>query len=139
MFNYSGDFPFLWDEITLPIKYGSDYRLARTLFEQTLLETTGDYSAKAKTSWLGLIEQYRIDPTELDPRVYLAADDNWITLRYAVDYKRHRITKDLLFTRVLDDIQRSQSRVALASATVHLVEAPELKVALVRSQGTTQS
>lgn len=61
MFNYSGDFPFLWDEITLPIKYGSDYRLARTLFEQTLLETTGDYSAKAKTSWLGLIEQYRID------------------------------------------------------------------------------
>ncbi len=31
VFNYSGDFPFLWDEIMVPIKYGSDYRLARQL------------------------------------------------------------------------------------------------------------
>jgi small-conductance mechanosensitive channel len=29
VFNYSGEFPFLWDEIKVPIKYGSDYHLAR--------------------------------------------------------------------------------------------------------------
>jgi len=29
VFNYSGDFPFLWDKIMIPIKYGSDYREAR--------------------------------------------------------------------------------------------------------------
>ena len=31
VFNYSGDFPFLWDEITLPVKYGSDWKLAREM------------------------------------------------------------------------------------------------------------
>ena len=108
VFNYSGDFPFLWDEITVPVKYGSDYRLARTIFHQLLMEITGNYSAQGKVSWAGLIQQYRVDPTELDPRVFLTANDNWMefTLRYVVDYKKRRITKDLIFTRLLDEIEQ---------------------------------
>ncbi len=31
VFNYSGDFPFLWDEITLPVKYGSDWKQAKEM------------------------------------------------------------------------------------------------------------
>ena len=31
VFNYSGDFPFLWDEIVLPVRYGSDWKLAREM------------------------------------------------------------------------------------------------------------
>ncbi len=31
VFNYSGDFPFLWDELTLPVRYGSDWELARNI------------------------------------------------------------------------------------------------------------
>jgi hypothetical protein len=52
-----------------------------------------------------LIQQYRVDPTELDPRVFLTANDNWMefTLRYVVDYKKRRLTKDLIFTRLLDE------------------------------------
>ena len=33
VFNYSGDFPFLWDEITIPVKYGGDHRLARKILK----------------------------------------------------------------------------------------------------------
>lgn len=29
VYNYSADFPFVWDEITVPIKYGGDHNLAR--------------------------------------------------------------------------------------------------------------
>jgi small-conductance mechanosensitive channel len=133
VFNYSGDFPFLWDEITVPVKYGSDYRLARTIFHRVVRDITGNYSTQGKVSWAGLIQQYRVDPTELDPRVFLAANDNWMefTLRYVVDYKKRRITKDLIFTRLMDEIEQTGGRVALASTTFHLVEAPELKVSLV--------
>lgn len=135
VFNYSGDFPFLWDEITIPVKYGSDHRLARSIFQQVLAELTGEYSTQAKNSWPGLIQQYRVDPAELDPRVFLTANDNWMEfkLRYVVDYKKRRLTKDLLYTRMLDEIESTNGRVALASATFHLVEAPELKVTLVES------
>lgn len=135
VFNYSGDFPFLWDEITVPVKYGCDYRLARELFERTLSHTTGDYTQQAKSSWANLIQQYRVEPAELDPRVFLAANDNWMefTLRYVVDYKKRRVTKDLLFTRILGEVESTNGRVALASATFHLVDAPELTVKLVDS------
>jgi len=133
VFNYSGDFPFLWDEITVPVKYGGDYRLARDIFQRVLGEITGEYSGQAKASWAELIQQYRVDNTEIDPRVFLVANDNWMefTLRYVVDYKKRRIVKDILFTRVLDEIERTEGRVALASATFHLVEAPEIKIRLV--------
>ncbi len=32
VFNYSGDFPFLWDEIKIPVQFGSNYDKARKLF-----------------------------------------------------------------------------------------------------------
>lgn len=133
VFNYSGDFPFLWDEIAVPVKYGCDYRLSRDIFKRILVEVTGDYATQAKASWTELIYQYRVDPTEIDPRVFLVANDNWMefTLRYVVDYKRRRITKDQLFTRILEEVDQTNGRVALASATFHLVEAPEIKVQLV--------
>jgi small-conductance mechanosensitive channel len=133
VFNYSGDFPFLWDEITIPVKYGCDHRLARSIFQRVLVELTGDYSTQAKHSWAGLIHQYRVDPAEIDPRVFLTANDNWMEfkLRYVVDYKKRRLTKDLLYTRSLDEIDGTEGRVALASATFHLVETPEIKVKLV--------
>lgn len=133
VFNYSGDFPFLWDEITVPIKYGSDYRLARELFQRVIIEVTGTYTEQAKVSWMALIQQYRVEPAELEPKVYLATNDNWMefTLRYVVDYKMRRITKDRLFTRILEELEQTADAVTLASATFHLVEAPELKVKLV--------
>lgn len=133
VFNYSGDFPFLWDEITVPVKYGSDFRLARSIFDGVLVSITGEYTQQAKESWSTLVQQYRVDPTEMDPRVFLVANDNWMeyTLRYVVDYKKRRLTKDLLFTRILEEIDRAEGRVALASSTLHLVEAPDIKVTLV--------
>ncbi len=36
VFNYSGDSPLLWDEIVLPIKYGSDRQLAREILDCAL-------------------------------------------------------------------------------------------------------
>ena len=133
VFNYSGDFPFLWDEITVPVKYGSDYRLSREIFQRILVEVTGGYSTQAKASWTALIQQYRVDQTEIDPRVLLVTNDNWMefTLRYVVDYKKRRVTKDQLFTRILEEVDQTNGRVAFASATFHLVETPEIKVSLV--------
>lgn len=133
VFNYSGDFPFLWDEVTVPVKYGGDYRLARDIFQKVLLEITSEYADEAKVSWAELIHLYRVDPTEIDSRVFLIANDNWMefTLRYIVDYKKRRITKDRLFSRILEEVDKTNGRVALASATFHLVETPEIKVKLV--------
>lgn len=47
-----------------------------------------------------------------------------------VDYRRRRAVKSQLFKRILEDVDRSDGQVALASATFHLVEAPTFDVRL---------
>ena len=64
--------------------------------------------------------------------VTMVANDNWMefTLRYVVDFKKRRGTKDKLYGRILDEIDGTDGRVALASATFHIVETPVLDVRL---------
>ena len=130
--NYSGDFSFLWDEITLPVRYGSDLDAARRLIEETANEVVGDYVPQARTAWSQMVQKYRIEDARVEPMVTLIANDNWVefTLRYVVDYRRRRLSKDRLFTRLLEEIGRTDGRVALASATFALVEAPRLEVSM---------
>ncbi len=105
VFNYSADFAFVWDEITIPVKYGSDHRLARQILQQVADEVVGGYVPQAQDEWKKLVRKYLIEDAKIEPIVTLVTNDNWIefTLRYVVDYKVRRIKKDQLFTRTLDE------------------------------------
>jgi small-conductance mechanosensitive channel len=130
VFNYSADFPFLWDEIKIPIKYGSDYKLAREIFYNIAQEVVGEYVKFAQQSWKDMVKKYLIEDASVEPMVTLIANDNWVefTLRYVVDYKKRRSTKDRLFTRILEEAGKTGGQVSFASATFHLVQAPVLDV-----------
>jgi small-conductance mechanosensitive channel len=130
VFNYSSDFPFLWDEITVPVRYGSDYRAAYALLEKVVTEVAGDYVNEAKESWKTIVEKFMIEDARVEPMVTLVASDNWMefTVRYVVDYKVRRTTKDALFRRILEEIECIEGKVALASATFELVGVPPITV-----------
>ncbi|NJK58548.1 MAG: mechanosensitive ion channel [Pleurocapsa sp. SU_5_0] len=132
VFNYSGDFPFVWDEIVVPVRHGSDYRLARSILQQVVEEVTGSYIAPAKAEWSRMTHKYLIEDARIEPFVALIANDNWLefTVRYVVDYKKRRVTKDQLFTRILEELDTTDGRVELASTTVELVAAPAFGVRL---------
>jgi small-conductance mechanosensitive channel len=130
VFNYSGDFPVLWDGITVPVKYGSEYRVAYALLEKVVIEVAGDYVNEAKESWKTIVEKFMIEDARVEPMVTLVANDNWMefTVRYVVDYKVRRTTKDALFRRILEEIERTEGKVALGSATFELVGVPPITV-----------
>lgn len=137
VYNYSSDFPFLWDEIKIPIKYGSDYQIARTMLMEVAQEVVGTYAEEAATYWKEMVRKFLIEDATTHPMVTLVANDNWaeFTLRYVVDYKKRITTKDELFTRLLERIEKEGSSVALASATFHLVEIPSVEVQLKKEDG----
>jgi small-conductance mechanosensitive channel len=137
VYNYSGDFPFLWDEIRVPIKYGGDWRSAKEMLERVTREVVADYPARAAEHWNAMLRQYRLEEATVEPVVTLEATDNWMefTIRYVVDYKRRRTTRHLLFTRILEEIGASGGRIGIASATFQLVEAPRLDVRVMRDPG----
>ncbi len=132
VFNYSGDFPFLWDEIKIPIKYGCDHHLALATLSKVVTDIVGPYASEAEQAWKELVRRYRVEHAQTAPIISLVANDNWMefTLRYVVAYKARRSTKTDLFLAILDAVKASQGALQVASATFHLVEAPKLQVDL---------
>jgi small-conductance mechanosensitive channel len=130
VFNYSGDFPFLWDEIKIPIQYGSDYDKAREIILRAGIEVAGDLTIKSKQKWTSLQNKYRLEDAKTEPMITLVANDNWAeyTLRYVVGYKKRRITKSELFTKILTEIETTNGAVKMASTTFQLVQAPDFNV-----------
>jgi small-conductance mechanosensitive channel len=130
VFNYSGDFPFLWDEIKIPVQYGSDYDKARILLLEIGNKVAGDLTQQSKVKWADLQNKFRLEDAQTEPMVSLIANDNWVefTLRYVVSYKKRRATKTELFTQILKSFEGTNGAIKFASATFQLVEAPDFNV-----------
>ena len=132
VFNYSGQFPFLWDEIKIPIQYGSNYEKTKEILINIAKDVAGDLGERTREKWLALQKKYLLEDAQTEPMVSVIANDNWVefTLRYVVNFKKRRATKTELFTRILKEIESTDGEIKFTSATFHLVEAPELKVTL---------
>ncbi len=130
VFNYSGDFPFLWDEIKVPVKYGSNEALTRSILQNVAEEVVGDYAVAAQQAWHPFSKQFLLEDATTASLVTLLANDNWMeyTVRYVTDYKLRRATKDRLFTRIVQEFDQSAGAAAFASATFELVEAPVIRL-----------
>lgn len=130
VFNYSGDFPFLWDEIKIPIQYGSDYDLATTILNEIGNDVLGELPLDSKKDWHHLQQTYRLEDAQTEPMVSVIANDNWVefTLRYVVHFKKRRVTKTSLFLAVLKRMEASNGAIKFASATFQLVDSPDFKV-----------
>jgi len=130
VFNYSGDFPFLWDEIKIPIQFGSNYDRAREILENAAALRADEISLRSIEKWKAMQQNYRLEAAQTDPMVSVVVNDNWVenTLRYIVDYKKRRDTKSKLFTKILNDVEAANGEVKFASATFQLVEAPDFNV-----------
>ncbi|WP_346854633.1 mechanosensitive ion channel domain-containing protein [uncultured Draconibacterium sp.] len=120
--NYSADYPFLWDEITIPIRTESDFNRARKVFEEVANEVCGAYSEKSKVVWTQMTNKYRIEDADVQPLVTLTFDENWITftIRYVVDYKKRRSTKDKLYTRLLEEIRKFDNIIMIATSSLEV-------------------
>lgn len=138
VFNYSGEFPFLWDEIVIPIKYGSDHHLTREILGKIAIENVGEYTKISHDSWIHFSKQFLLEDAKVDPIVTLMLTDNWMefTVRYVTDFKVRRSTKDKLFTQILDEFQKTNGKIKIASTTMQIVDPPPININLSRTNTT---
>ncbi len=122
-YNYSGDFPFVWDEIAVPVRHGSDRKLARELLEGIAGGIEDTYVTGAKARWASMNRRYLLSETRIEPAVTLTMDANWLTytVRYVVDYKKRRATRDVLTERILDAFETTGGRVVIAAVRQEVV------------------
>jgi small-conductance mechanosensitive channel len=130
VYNYSKDFPFVWDEFSLPIRYGSDIDLAKSIVIKIASETLSEYVSKSISEWNQVVNKYYIENAQVDPTLAITMTDNWIqfNLRYIVDYKKRRSTKHILNERIGTEILKTDGKVQLASTTFEIVRIPDVTV-----------
>ena len=116
--NYSAEYPFLWDEVKVPIRTESDHGLAREVFSKVVNDICGDYAIKSEKGWKNMANKFRVEQANVRPTVRLKFDENWITftLRYIVDYKSRGTTKDKIYTALLKEIAKHDS-ITVATTT----------------------
>jgi small-conductance mechanosensitive channel len=136
VFNYSGEFPFLWDEIKVPIKFGSNYSLAMEILNEVSQEIASELPEKSSEQWNSLQRKYLLENAQTKPMVSLIANDNWVefTIRYVVVYNKRRVTKSDLFLKILESVEQTNGAVRFASATFQLVEAPDFNINIKKSK-----
>ncbi|MCL5128279.1 MULTISPECIES: mechanosensitive ion channel family protein [unclassified Algibacter] len=130
IYNYSQDFPFIWDEFNLPIKYGSDIELAKSIVIKIASEILSEHTINSKSKWNEVVNKYYIEDAVVDPTLAITLNDNWIqfNLRYIVDYKKRRITKHILNNDIYKALEKTNGKVLLASTTIEIIKIPEVKV-----------
>lgn len=141
VYNYSNDFPFIWDEFNLPIRYGSDIELTKELIVRVAKEELSDYINDSIANWKTVVESHYIEDAIVEPTLAITTTDNWIqfNLRYIVDYKKRRMTKHILNDRILAEILKTNGKVELASTTVEIVRIPMVETEEKKSTGGNHS
>ncbi|MCB9046612.1 MAG: mechanosensitive ion channel family protein [Chitinophagales bacterium] len=130
IYNYSQDFPFVWDEFDLPIRYGSDIEMAKSIVIDIASEELSGYVQQSIATWQEIVKKYYIEDANVAPTLAITMTDNWMqfNLRYIVDYKKRRHVKHVLNEQIGVAIQKTNGAVKLASSTVEIVRIPTVDV-----------
>lgn len=129
VFNYSGEFPFLWDELTIPIDYGSNYQLAEKIITDAANSLAEELSIESKENWNKLRLKYRLEEAQTEPMISMKTKDNWVefTLRYVITFNKRRSMKSNLYARILHKIEETSGEVRFSNNNIYIKEVPSNK------------
>ena len=128
VYNYSRDFPYLWEEMHLPIPYGADRARAEQILLDAARRHTVDIAEMSESALEELRRRYFLDSPDLDPRVYSQLTDNWLELsvRFVTRERGVREIKDAITREVLDALDAAG--IPVASTTIEVTALPRVQV-----------
>lgn len=114
--NYTKDHNFIWDEISIPITYESDWRTAADLILGIVKEETESMTQDAEKQIARAEKKYYMARRSVEPAIYVTLTSNWIefNVRYITAVRERRVLRDKLSRAIVDEIERSP-RVSVAS------------------------
>jgi small-conductance mechanosensitive channel len=128
VYNYTRDFPYIWEETSLPIGYRSDCdRAERILLAAARRHAVPMDEIRANAA-AHLRERFAVDLDEVEPRVFYRLTDNWIelTARFLVPAHGVRAIKDRMSRELLRDLRAAS--IDVASGTYDIVGLPPIRV-----------
>jgi small conductance mechanosensitive channel len=107
--NFSRDFPYVWDEVTVNVANESDLSLTIQVLEQKAASVVGALMVEPAQHYRQLLERAKLT-FEVDekPRVFLTQSDAWTncTVRYLVPARARRRWSTKLLLALLEEVSR---------------------------------
>lgn len=91
--NFTRDFPYVWDELTVAVANESDLPMAVRVLEETAGRVLGDSMQEAAEQYARLLEASRLAwDVATRPQVFVSAGASWtdLTIRYVVPVRQMR-------------------------------------------------
>ena len=121
VYNYTGTFKFIWNELPITVTFRSDWRAARDIMMKYAGESAEIVEQQARSEIRAMSREYLIHYSILTPFVYVRIRPNGVelTLRYLCEAQKRRGSEHALNLLILDDI-REHPDIELAHQMVGL-------------------
>lgn len=130
VYNYTREFPYIWEEMRLPVPYNADRGRAERILLDAARKHTLDIAEMSQEALKELERRYVMQRSDLDPQVYWRLTDNWVemTVRFIVRTAGIRKIKSDMSRDIIAALD--EAKIPIASGTYEVVGMPPLKVEL---------
>jgi small-conductance mechanosensitive channel len=134
VFNYTRDFPFVFEEMMLPVSYTADRGKAESILLEAARRHTVRESEMGQEALNEMRRRYFMEHASTEPRVYWRLTDNWLELTVRFVTKEHgvRDVKDRMSREIIQAFDAAG--IGIASATFEIVGLPKVQVAVEANQ-----
>ena len=125
--NYTRDHPYIWDEISIPITYDSDWKKSYKIIESVVSVETQKSADESDKSVSKLADKYYLPKRSTETTVFVVLTDNWINfnIRYITEVRQRRTVKDRLNRRLLTELEKEKNiKIASENIDVSIKEMP---------------
>ncbi|MGC9199603.1 MAG: mechanosensitive ion channel family protein [Acidobacteriaceae bacterium] len=128
IFNYTQDFPCIWDEVILPVTFTSDVQEATRILLEAGEKYTLQFAQLAEVQVERMRQSFLVQEVTMKPSVFTKLTSNYVELamRYMVDSRRRRYVKSSLYSYIYDSV-RAHPSVSIGSDTMDLTVHPPRK------------
>lgn len=130
IYNYSKELPYFWEEMRLPVPYGSNFAKAEQILIDAAAKHTEDVQSLSEDDRRELQNRYDLPELSAKPKVYFRLTDNWIelTVRFFTTDHGARERKNAMSREIL--ARMDEAGLEVASGTYAIVQVPKLQVTL---------
>jgi small-conductance mechanosensitive channel len=127
IFNSTREFPFVWEEIQIPITYAADRNRAEAILLDAAQRETADAQRDAEPYRVKMNREYRLELESLKPQVFYRITDNWLelNLRFIAHDRYTRETKNRISRAILRGFD--EVGIGIASTTIDIVAFPPVR------------
>ena len=135
VYNYTREFPYIWEEMRLPVSYKDDRGRAEQILLQAAQRHTVQVRDLSKEVLDELGRRYFLPPSDLEPKVYWRLTDNWLemTVRFIAPAHGVRDLKSAMSREIIQALD--EAKIGIASSTYDVVGMPPIRVQFEKQNG----